>query len=308
MLLNSNKPNATETISLASDLSDRYDVPVMPISIDSMDEKQIMDILKTALYEFPVLDMKISIPEWVHVLPNKNQIKEHYLSMIRGSITNIEKVKDIDYINSYFENSEYITKSYISQLDAASGVVTINLVSPDSLYNEVLKETLGETEMTKASVLKMFSSFKEGREEFDAIKSALKMAKATGYGIMYPTTKDMKLTAPEVIKQGPRYGVKLKAVASSIHLVRVDVESNFEPIIGSEIQSKELIDFLMKDYEKDPTSIWKSEIFGRSLENVIGEGIKAKLSMMPDNTRFKLGDTITKIVNKGSNTLIAFVI
>ncbi|MFI3260534.1 MAG: stage IV sporulation protein A [bacterium] len=252
--------------------------------------------------------MKISIPEWVHVLPNKNQIKEHYLSMIRGSITNIEKVKDIDYINSYFENSEYITKSYISQLDAASGVVTINLVSPDSLYNEVLKETLGETEMTKASVLKMFSSFKEGREEFDAIKSALKMAKATGYGIMYPTTKDMKLTAPEVIKQGPRYGVKLKAVASSIHLVRVDVESNFEPIIGSEIQSKELIDFLMKDYEKDPTSIWKSEIFGRSLENVIGEGIKAKLSMMPDNTRFKLGDTITKIVNKGSNTLIAFVI
>ena len=133
------------------------------------------------------------------------------------------------------------------------------------------------------------------------------MAKSTGYGIVYPTINELKLETPELVKQGNRYGVKLKAVASSIHLVKVDVESTFEPIIGSELQSKELINHLMKDYEVDPSSIWKSEIFGRSLEVIVQEGIQAKLSMMPDTTRYKLKDTLTKIVNKGSNTLIAIV-
>ena len=137
---------------------------------------------------------------------------------------------------------------------------------------------------------------------------ALRMAKNSGYGIMYPDLKDMRLDTPEIIKQGSRYGVKLKAVASSIHLIKVDVESTFEPIIGSELQSKELIDYLMKDYETDPQSVWKSEIFGRSLDVIVKEGIQAKLSLMPDTTRFKLSNTITKIVNKGANNLIAIVI
>lgn len=134
------------------------------------------------------------------------------------------------------------------------------------------------------------------------------MARNTGYGIVYPSIKELKLETPELVKQGSRYGVKLKAVASSIHMMKVDVESTFEPIIGSELQSKELIDRLMKNYEEDAGSIWKSEIFGRSLENIVQEGIQAKLSMMPDNTRYKLKDTVSKIVNKGSNTLIAIVI
>ena len=261
VLLNSSMPNSEATKSLANDLQDRYNVPVMPIAIDKMTEPEIMDILKTALYEFPVLDIKFSIPEWIDILPSSHIIKSHYMEMIRNSIINIDKVKDIESINNYFINSEYISKSYISNLDAASGTVTINLESTNELYNNVLKEFLGESVMTKASLLKMFSSYGDGKEEMDSIKSALKMAKATGYGIVYPTIKDMKLTPPEVIKQGTRYGIKLKAIASSIHLVRVDVESTFEPIIGSEIQSKELIDYLMKDYEVNPNNIWKSEIF-----------------------------------------------
>ena len=134
------------------------------------------------------------------------------------------------------------------------------------------------------------------------------MAKSTGYGIVYPTLNDMKLSTPEIIKQGSRYGVKLKAVASSIHLMKVDVESTFEPIIGTELQSKELINYIMKDYETDPTSIWKSEIFGRSLDVIVKEGIQAKLSMMPETTRYKLSNTVTKIVNKGTNKLIAIVL
>lgn len=134
------------------------------------------------------------------------------------------------------------------------------------------------------------------------------MVKQTGYGVASPTLSDMKLDTPEIIKQGSRYGVKLRAVAPSIHMIRVDVQSTFEPIIGSEVQSKELINYLMKDYETEPQNIWKSEIFGRSLDVIVQEGIQSKISLMPENIRYKLCQTLTKVVNKGSNNLIAIVI
>ena len=167
---------------------------------------------------------------------------------------------------------------------------------------------MGTSVNTKAALLKMFSDYKENKVEFDQIKAALKMSRNVGYGIVYPELKDMRLNTPEIVKQGNRYGIKLKAVASSIHMMKVDVESTFEPIIGSELQSKELINYIMKDYESDPSSIWKSEIFGRSLDVIVKEGIQAKLSVMPENTRYKLSQTVTKIVNKGSNNLIAIVL
>ncbi len=308
VVLNTIHPTNSETTELSRSLSEAYDVPVMPINVEAMNEKEIMNILKTALYEFSILDILINMPEWVHVLPNNNEIKMHYLEKIKESVISVNKVKDVDYILSHFADSEYISKSYISELDTANGTVTINLESPNELYNETLKSFMGESATTKAGLLKIFATYKENKEETDLIKNAMKQAKTTGYGIVYPTLKDMKLETPEIVKQGSRYGVKLKALASSIHLMKVDVESTFEPIIGSEVQSKELINYLMKDYETDPSSIWKSEIFGRSLEVIVQEGIQAKLNMMPDNTRYKLSNTVTKIVNKGSNNLIAIVL
>jgi stage IV sporulation protein A len=308
VVLNTAHPENAETKELASSLKASYDVPVMPISVIDMREEDIYSVLKTALYEYPVLDIKFSIPEWIHVLDNNNAIKASYLETIRNCVVDIKKLKDVDNLLNYFKDSEYISKAYISNVDAGTGMVTVNLDSTDDLYNQTLKEMIGESINTKAAMLKIFANYKDGKTEFEAIKSALKMAKSTGYGIVYPTLKDMHLDTPEIIKQGSRYGVKLKAVASSIHLMKVDVESTFEPIIGSEMQSKELINYLMKDYNTDPASIWKSEIFGRSLDTIVQEGIQAKLSIMPENTRYKLSQTVTKIVNKGSNNLIAIVL
>ncbi len=308
VIMNTVHPTNTETVRLSSEMSEKYDVPVMPISIETMNEKDIMEILKTALMEFPVLDVNVSIPEWIHVLDNKHAIKEEFLTKIKESVTSVDKLKDIDDILSHFQDCNYIDKSYISSLDASLGVVTIKLEATNDLYRETLKSVMGDISLNKAGILKMFVEWSSGASETLQIKEALKMAKSAGYGIMYPELKDMRLETPEIIKQGSRYGVKLKAVASSIHLIKVDVESTFEPIIGSEQQSKELINYLMKDYETDPTSIWKSEIFGRSLDTIVKEGIQGKLSLMPDATRFKLSSTITKIVNKGSNNLIAFVL
>ncbi len=308
IVLNSIHPTNTETVELSRELKEKYGVPVLPISVELMNEVEIMNILKEALYEFPVLDIKVSVPEWVHVLNNNHQIKMQYLDKIRESVISVEKVRDIDYILDHFNDSEYISNAYISELDAATGIVTINLESSDNLYQETLQSMMGNIVKNKAGLLKIFTTYAQDKEEMNTLKEALKMVKNTGYGIVYPSLKELKLETPELVKQGSRYGVKLKAVASSIHMLKVDVESTFEPIIGSEVQSKELIDRLMKDYEADASSIWKREIFGRSLENIVQEGIQAKLSMMPDNTRYKLKDTITKIVNKGSNTLIAIVI
>lgn len=308
VILNTVHPTNTETTRLAGEMSEKYEVPVMPISIETMNEVDIMEILKTALMEFPVLDVNVSIPEWIHVLENTHEIKKEFLTKIKESVTSIDKLKDIEGILSHFEDTNYISKSYISELDTSKGTVTIKLEATNELYRQTLKSVMGNVTLNKASILKMFKEYSTGASETLQIKEALKMAKSTGYGIMYPDLKDMKLDTPEIIKQGSRYGVKLKAVASSIHLIKVDVESTFEPIIGSEMQSKELINYLMKDYETDPSSIWKSEIFGRSLDTIVKEGIQGKLSLMPDATRYKLSSTITKIVNKGSNNLIAFVL
>ena len=308
IVLNSSRPNSEETRGLAESLQNTYNVPAIPMNVETMEEPDILEILKQALYEFPVMDIAIDMPEWVHVLSNTHEIKKHYLEKIKESVMTVSKVRDAEEIMTHFTDSEIISKAYISELDTASGIVHIRLESSDELYQNVLKSLVGDAATSKAGLLKVFTTYAEGKEELDSIKDALKMAKSTGYGIVYPTLKDMKLDTPEIIKQGNRYGVKLKAKASSIHLMKVDVESTFEPIIGSELQSKELINYIMKDYQTDPSSIWKSEIFGRSLDVIVKEGIQAKLSIMPENTRYKLSQTVTKIVNKGSSNLIAFVL
>ena len=308
VVLNSTHPNSDATINIKNELENNYNVPVIPMDVLNMNDIDMTNILRSALYEFPINDVTVNIPEWIHVLNKDNIVKKHYLDKIKECVNNIEKVKDVDNITANFKDSEYITDAYISNLDSGKGIVTITLNSSDELYNNVLKSIMGDVDLSKAGLIKIFSDYSSNREETESIKNAIKMAKNTGYGIVYPSLKDMKLETPEIIKQGSRYGVKLKAVASSIHLLKVDVESSFEPIIGTELQSKELIDYIMKDYETEPSNIWKSEIFGRSLDEIVKEGIQAKLSMMPESTRYKLSTTATKIVNKGSNNLIAIVI
>ena len=308
VVLNSTHPMLPETENLADELRENYGVPVLPISVENMSERDIYSILKEALYEFPVVEVKVDMPQWIACLAPNNWLKQIYIDKIKESVIEIEKIRDIDNIISHFANCEYISKAFLSNVDTSTGEVTVTLQAPNSLYNDVLKEIIGIDISSRAQLLMLFQDYNEAKLEYDQIKSALKMVKTTGYGVAHPTLSDMKLDTPEVIKQGGRYGIKLKAVAPSIHMIRVDVESTFEPIIGSEIQSKELIDYLMKDQDTDPSNIWKSEIFGRSLDVIVKEGIQAKLSLLPENARFKLQQTLCKLVNKGSGNLFAVVL
>lgn len=306
VLLNSTHPMLPDTEKLAEKLKEEYQVPVMPISIEAMGERDMYNILKEALYEFPIEQIKVNMPEWIALLNPDHYLKKEYINKIREEVIEINKLKDIDKINRHFTESEYIAKSYISEVDPSTGEVTINLEAPSGLYSKTLNDIMGISVTTKAELLALFQELNVARKEYNQIKSALKMVKQTGYGIATPTLDDMKLEPPEIIKQGSRYGVKLKAKAASIHMIKVDVESTFEPIIGSELQSKEMINRLTEN--KEGTNIWKSEIFGRSLDVIVQEGIQAKLSMMPDNVRYKLCQTLTKIINKGSSNMIAIVL
>ena len=308
VVLNSTHPMLPETERLAEKLKEEYEVPVLPMNIDSMGEKDIYTILREALYEFPVLEVEVEMPDWIATLSPTNWLKKVYIDFIKDSVVEIDKLKDADSITSHFKECDYIDKAYISSINTETGIVTIRLEAPENLYNQILKEMIDTDIANKSELLKLFQDYKEMKEEYSQFKAALKMVKQTGYGVASPTLSDMKLDTPEIIKQGSRYGVKLKATAPAIHMIRVDVESTFEPIIGSELQSKELINYLMKDYDTSPENIWKSEIFGRSLDVIVKEGIQAKLSLMPENIRFKLTQTLNKIVNKGSGNLIAFVL
>ena len=297
-----------ETENLADNLRESYGVPVLPISVENMGERDIYNILKEALYEFPVVEVKVEMPEWIACLNHDHWLKQIYMNKIKESVIEVEKIRDIEHITTHFNDCEYISKAYLSNVDTSTGEITVTLQSPNTLYNQILKDIIGVEVTNRADLLMLFQSYNEAKVEYDQIKNALKMVKTTGYGVASPTLEDMKLETPEIIKQGSRYGIKLKAVAPSIHMIRVDVESTFEPIIGSELQSKELINYLMKDYDVNPSNIWKSEIFGRSLDVIVKEGIQAKLSLTPENARYKLQQTLTKLVNKGSGNLFTIVL
>ena len=304
VVLNTKYPNSDNARNIKEELSNKYNIPVIPMSIDSMNEKDMYNILREALYEFPVLEVRINMPEWIAILNPDNKIKKEYIRLIKESVIEIDKIKDVEKITKHFLESDVIDNCYLSDIDTSTGIITLNLSSPNKLYNDTIRELLNKDINTKADLLSLFQEYNTAKKEYDSIKYALNMVKQTGYGIATPSIEDMKLDKPEIIKQGTRYGVKLRAIAPSIHLIKVNVESTFEPIIGSELQSKELIDYL----NKNNSEIWKSEIFGRSLESIVQEGIQSKINLMPDNIRFKLQNTLTKVVNKGSNNVITIVI
>ena len=308
VVLNTTHKESKETEKIRKSIEEKYNATTLAINIETMNKEDMYTILKAALYEYPVTEIKVSMPDWIGILDSHHEIKKKYMDEIRKSVINVDKLKDVEKINSNFEKCPEIEKAFVKEIDPKTGTVTIELHAPNNLFDKTLKEIMNIDVKTKADLLKVFQEFNIAKSEYDNIKYALKMVKETGYGVAIPKINDMKIIKPEVVKEGARYGVRIKSVAPTIHLIKVNVESTFEPIIGSEKESKELADNLLKNYKDNKENLWNSEIFGRTINNIVEEGVKAKINMMPDNIRYKLGKTITKVVNKGSNNLITIVI
>ncbi|SEA61401.1 stage IV sporulation protein A [Thalassobacillus cyri] len=308
MIVNSVQPYHKDTEILRDQLSEKYDIPVLALSVEGMREDDVNSVLREALYEFPVLEVNVNLPSWVMVLEEGHWLRNNFQSAIEETVQDIKRLRDVSRVVGNFDDYEYISRANLSGMELGEGVAEIDLQAPDQLYDVVLKEIVGEEIRGKDHLLQIMQDFSHAKREYDQVAEALNMVKQTGYGIAAPTLHDMALEEPEIIRQGSRFGVRLKAVAPSIHMVKVDVHSEFSPIIGTEKQSEELVRYLMQDFEEDPLSIWNSDIFGRSLSSIVREGIQAKLSLMPENARYKLKETLERIINEGSGGMIAIIL
>ena len=307
MIINTVQPYHPDTEQLRQSLSEEYDIPVIAMSVESLRETDVYNVLREALFEFPVLEVNVNLPSWVMVLNEGHWLRQSYQEAVQETVKDIKRLRDVDRVVWQFSQYEFIDRASLAGIDMGQGVAEIDLYAPDELYDQILKEVVGVEIRGKDHLLKLMLDLSHAKIEYDQVADALRMVKQTGYGVAAPALADMSLDEPEIIRHGSRFGVKLKAVAPSIHMIKVDVESTFEPIIGTEKQSEELVRYLMQDFEDDPLSIWNSDIFGRSLSSIVREGIQAKLSLMPENARYKLKETLERIINEGSGGLIAII-
>ncbi|PFA87389.1 stage IV sporulation protein A [Bacillus cereus] len=308
MIINTVQPYHPDTEQLRQSLSEEYDIPVIAMSVESLRETDVYNVLREALFEFPVLEVNVNLPSWVMVLNEGHWLRQSYQEAVQKTVKDIKRLRDVDRVVWQFSQYEFIDRASLAGIDMGQGVAEIDLYAPDELYDQILKEVVGVEIRGKDHLLKLMLDLSHAKIEYDQVADALRMVKQTGYGVAAPALADMSLDEPEIIRHGSRFGVKLKAVAPSIHMIKVDVESTFEPIIGTEKQSEELVRYLMQDFEDDPLSIWNSDIFGRSLSSIVREGIQAKLSLMPENARYKLKETLERIINEGSGGLIAIIL
>lgn len=308
MIINSVQPHHPDTLALRESLQEKYDIPVLAMSVEGMREADVLNVLREALYEFPVLEVNVNLPSWVMVLNENHWLRESYQEAVKETVKDIKRLRDVDRVVEQFNEFEFIDHAALAGIEMGQGVAEIDLYAPEELYDDILKEIVGVEIRGKDHLLALMQEFAHAKAEYDQVADALKMVKHTGYGVAAPSLNDMSLDEPEIIRQGSRFGVRLKAVAPSIHMIKVDVESEFAPIIGTEKQSEELVRYLMQDFEENPLSIWNSEIFGRNLSSIVREGIQAKLAMMPENARYKLKETLERIINEGSGGLIAIIL
>jgi len=308
MVINSMKPDSEPVQQLRAELAAKYDIPVMALSAATMGEEDVLNVLREVLFEFPVHEVNVNLPSWVMVLDEKHWLRTSFEQAVRETVQDIRRLRDVDRVVGQFAQYDFIERAALADMNMGHGVAEIDLYAPDDLYDRILMEVVGVEIRGKDHLLQLMQEFVHAKREYDQVAEALEMVKTTGYGIAPPTLADMALDEPELIRQGSRYGVRLKATAPSIHMIRVDVESEFCPIIGTEKQSEELVRYLMQDFEDDPLKIWESDIFGRSLHSIVREGIQGKLAMMPDNARYKLQETLGRIINEGSGGLIAIIL
>lgn len=308
IIVNSRDPGAIACRSVVEKLQEKTSVPVLAMAVDRMDEHDIHALLREALYEFPVSQIDVEMPKWVSVLNDEHWLKQSVNQSIEESMRTITKLREIEGIVDLLNENETVEKASLASVDTGKGIALVNLQIKAGLYNQVLKEIIGHDISDKAQLMQMMQEFAEAKREYDAVSSALKMVHQTGYGFASAALQDIQLSTPEIVKQGGRYGVRIKAVAPSIHMIKVDVESMFEPIIGSREQSEELVSYLLRDQETDPQAIWESDIFGRKLADIIKDGMNSKLSMIPETARIRLQGILTKLINRGKGNVIAIVL
>jgi len=308
ILLNSAYPNSDATIGLKEKLEEKYLVPVVIVDCLDLDDRSINDVMKNLLMEFPVNKVSIDLPMWIEGLDNSHWLKNEIIEKVRDVFEDVKNLRNMSDIVDLLEEAEHIMKAKVIEVNMGNGEVRVELLFNDELFYRILSELAGVNIENQGQLVSMIVEMSKLKKEYDKISYALHEVKEKGYGIVTPTMEELSLEEPEIVKQGGRFGVKLRASAPSIHMIRADIKTEISPIVGSEKQSEDLVNYLMGDFESDSTKIWSSNIFGKSLHELVNEELHNKLYRMPEDAQGKLQETLQRIINEGSGGLICIIL
>lgn len=306
--LNCVEPNSQDAVSLASELSERYNVPVIPVNCLELDEQQINKILETVLYEFPAKCIELNFPGWIKSLDSDDEFKNSLFSYVKDISKDITNIRSVKSFAVQLKDYKDIEDAFISDSDLATGRISIKVGIGNAYYYSVLSDKCGDEIRDEKDLMRLVCDLARIRTKFRKFSSALMEVDRTGYGIVMPDIDELTLEEPEIVKQGGRYGVKLKAQAPSIHMIKCNTFTEVAPIVGSESQSQELVMYLLKEFEENPNKIWETDIFGKSLHELVNEGLRGKLERMPDDARVKFRETIERVINEGCSGLICIIL
>ena len=308
VLVNSMFPESESAIHLRDQLAHRYDVSVLAVNCLELDRNKILSIIQGVLYEFPLKEIHVGLPSWVEGLENDHWFRREINHNILESAMVADRISSVKKMIVDLAKKDQITSCDVKNIDLGQGSAELKVNVEDSIYYSILSEVLGIRVSNDRELVSVIKELSVAKREYDKIRDAFTEAKAKGYGIVFPATEEMTLSEPQVFKQGGRFGVKLSANAPSYHIIQADICTEISPIVGSEKQSEELIEYLLRDFEDDPSQIWASNIFGKSIHDLVNEGLHNKLSKMPEDARFKLQETLSRIINEGSAGLICIIL
>ena len=308
IILNSNNPNSDYTTKLSEKLSEKYGCTVLPTNCEQLSIDDINNMFSKILYEFPIEQINIKFPRWIDGLDFSHPLKTELYNEIKNAFSNINILKEVSSATASISQTEIIEKTSITSIELGTGNVNVSITLKENLFYKVLSEITGVEMTNEGDLFSIISGLSKTKKKYDKIAYALEEVNAKGYGIVTPSMDELILDEPEMVKQGSRFGVKLKATAPSIHMIKADIQTEVSPIVGSEKQSEELVNYLLSGFENDPKQIWESNIFGKSLHELVNEGLQTKLSKMPEEAQLKLQETLERIVNEGSGGLICIIL
>lgn len=308
VVLNTLDPYSESTELLRSELEEKYDVPIVPLNVLAMDEEDIENVMETVLYDFPLNEIRINLPKWVEGLERNHWIKNNIIFTLKQSIAEIGKLRDVDSIVKGFSELEFLEDTEVENVELGEGVISIDLTAKQDLFYNVLEEKSGFKIDGDHQLLNLVTKLSRVKNEYDKIESALYDAKTKGYGVVAPSLDELSLEEPEIIKQGKQYGIKLRANAPSLHIIKADISTEVSPIVGNQTQGEEMIKYLLDTFEENPSELWASNMFGKSLNDLVKEQLQSKLYTMPEEIRVKIQKTLQKIINEGTMNIITILL
>ncbi|MBE7054298.1 MAG: stage IV sporulation protein A [Ruminococcaceae bacterium] len=308
VLLNSTNPTGQMAKKVKEDIEKTHNVTVYPVNCDKLSLENVNDILENVLCEFPITEISINIPSWIDTLESTHYLKEGIYSKVVESVKNVNKICECTLLKESIAEYEYIKEIKTNSINLGTGKIILDVLCDEDLFYKILGETTNLEINGKDTLLELVTNLTQIKKEYEKIESALREVNEIGYGIVTPTLEELKLEEPEIVKQGNRFGIRLKASAPSIHMIKAEVETEVSPIVGTEKQSEELVNYLLKEFDESPEKIWESNIFGKSVHELVNEGLRNKLYKMPSDAQQKLQETLERIINEGSGGLICIIL